>query len=66
MKKLINISLSEINLKDLTKSKNEALILGSYESNKLNNLTKIFDEKSKGVLKKLISREELSLSLIHI
>ena len=44
MKKLINISLSEINLKDLTKSKNEALILGSYESNKLNNLTKIFDE----------------------
>jgi leucyl aminopeptidase len=63
MKKLINISLSEIYLKDLTKSKNEALILGSYESNKLNNLTKIFDEKSKGVLKKLISREELSGSL---
>ena len=63
MKKLINISLSEINLKDLTKSKNEALILGSYETNKLNKLTKIFDEKSKGVIKKLISREELSGSL---
>ena len=63
MKKLINISLSEIYLKDLTKSKNEALIICSYESNKLNNLTKIFDEKSKGVLKKLISREELSGSL---
>ncbi|MDC3108715.1 hypothetical protein OA431_01370, partial [SAR86 cluster bacterium] len=63
MKKLINISLSEIKLNDLTKLKNETLILGSYESKKLSAVTEIFDKKSKGVLKKLISREELSGSL---
>mgnify|MGYP001181993072 FL=1 len=34
MKKLINISLSEIKLNDLTKLKNETLILGSYEYKK--------------------------------
>ena len=63
MKKLINISLSEIKLNDLTKLKNETLILGSYESKKLSALTEVFDKKSKGVLKKLISREALSGSL---
>ena len=39
MKKLINISLSEIKLNDLTKLKNETLILGSYESKKLSAVT---------------------------
>ncbi|MFL2747081.1 MAG: leucyl aminopeptidase [Gammaproteobacteria bacterium] len=66
MKKLINISLSEIKLNDLTKLKSETLIIGSYETKKISDITNIFDKKSKGVLKKLISREELSGSLGNI
>ncbi len=63
MKKLINISLSEVKLSDLTKIKSETLIVGSYEAKKLTEVTSIFNKKSKGVLDKLISRQELSGSL---
>ena len=63
MKKLINISLSEIKISELTNLKSEALIVSSYESKKISDITDIFDKKSKGVIKKLISRNELSGSL---
>ena len=63
MKKLINISLSEIKISELTKLKSEALIVAFYESKKISDITDIFDKKSKGVIKKLISRNELSGSL---
>ena len=63
MKKLINISLSEIKTSELTKLKSEALIVSFYESKKISDITDIFDKKSKGVIKKLISRNELSGSL---
>ena len=63
MKKLINISLSEIKISELTKLKSEALIVSFYESKKISDITDIFDKKSKGVIKKLISRNELSGSL---
>ena len=54
MKKLINISLSEIKLNDLTKLKSETLIIGSYETKKINDITNIFDKKSKmGEMKSL-------------
>ena len=38
MKKLINISLSEIKINELTKLKSEALIVSFYESKKLSDL----------------------------
>ena len=63
MKKLINISLSETKISELTKLKSEALIVCFYESKKISDITDIFDKKSKGVIKKLISRDELSGSL---
>ena len=47
MKKLINISLSEIKINELTKLKSEALIVSFYESKKLSEITDIFDKKSK-------------------
>ena len=46
MKKLINISLSEIKINELTKLKSEALIVSFYESKKLSDITDIFDTGS--------------------
>jgi leucyl aminopeptidase len=63
MKKLVNVSLSKIKMTELSTIKTEALIVGNYESKKLDGVTKFIDAKSKGVIKKLISRDELSGSL---
>ena len=63
MKKLINVSLSKIKLSDLSTIKTEAMIIGTYESKKLEGVSKHLDARSKGVIKKLMSRDELSGSL---
>jgi hypothetical protein len=63
MKKLVNVSLSKIKMAELSALKTEALIIGNYESKKLDGVTKFIDTKSKDVIKKLISRNELSGSL---
>ena len=63
MKKLINISLSKIKLSELSAIKTEAMIIGTYESKKLDDVSKHLDARSKGVIKKLMSRDELSGSL---
>jgi len=63
MKKLINVSLSKIKLSELSAIKTEAMIIGTYESKKLEDVSKHLDARSKGVIKKLMSRDELSGSL---
>ena len=46
MKKLINVSLSKIKLSDLSTIKTEAMIIGTYESKKLDTVKNAFGVSS--------------------
>jgi len=59
MKKRLALSLNQDLLKSLEKIKTMALITGFYEAKSVNEELKKLDSLSNGVLKKLISREEL-------
>ena len=59
MKKRLALSLNQNQSKNLEKVKTMALILGNYEAKSVNESLKKLDTLSKGVLKKLITRNEL-------
>ena len=59
MKKRLALSLNQDQSKNLEKVKTMALITGFYEAKSVNEELKKLDSLSNGVLKKLISREEL-------
>ncbi|MEO1955101.1 MAG: M17 family peptidase N-terminal domain-containing protein, partial [Gammaproteobacteria bacterium] len=59
MKKRLALSLNQNQSKNLEKVKTMALILGNYEAKSVNGSLKKLDTLSKGVLKKLIRRNEL-------
>ena len=59
MKKRLALSLNQNQSKNLEKVKTMALILGNYEAKSVNESLKKLDTLSKGVLKKLIKRNEL-------
>ena len=59
MKKRLSITLDQNMSLNLEKIKTKALIIGTHESKSISKELKNLDTLSKGVLKKLINREEL-------
>jgi leucyl aminopeptidase len=59
MKKRLSISLDQKQIANLEKVTTNVLILGTHESKSLSQQLKKVDSSSKGILKKLVAREEI-------
>ena len=63
MKKLISISMNLKKIEALKSLNSECLVIGIYEDKNLNEITKILNSDSSGLLKKLLTRKELTGAL---
>ena len=58
MKKLISISMNLKKIEALKSLNSECLVIGLYEDKNLNEITKILNSDSSGLIKKLLTRKE--------
>ena len=63
MKKLISISMNLKKIEVLKSLNSECLVIGIYEDKNLNEITKILNSDSSGLIKKLLTRKELTGAL---
>ena len=63
MKKLISISMNLKKIEALKSLNSECLVIGLYEDKNLNEITKILNSDSSGLIKKLLTRKELTGAL---